>query len=303
MMGSPKPMLGYQAKTQHYIGFFGKENVFSNFYSTSLTYETLQLDMDGQPIENKKLKLCFPTAECLYQWKKTMSNPLENGCFQTDTTSPPDGVICWSIRNASTPSHAKHIGRRKTKINANTWNLTEKIKVMRDIISLKFPAVHIDDPSMPKAWDPSIVYVFNEPRRITPSVRLLCSGDACLIEMSPYDKLWGTGKSELDFLRILNDTSYSSGLSVHRLLMDMYTIPIPDTIADADSKTKLPVGLNLLGRVLMEHRIKLRNVYTNFKPMNSFTSKTMITKSSSDCVRGYLHGTVPTIPFKRRRFT
>ncbi len=298
MMGSPKSMFRYQMKTEHYICFYGKETVFSNFHSTSLKYETLQLNADGKPIENKKMELCFPTAECLYQWRKTMSNPVENGCFQKDSTSPPDGDICFSIRAAATPSHAKHIGRRKAKINVTSWNITEKIKIMREIISLKFPPVQIDEPSMPMDWDPHMVYLFNEPQRITPSVRLLCSGDACLVEMSPYDTLWGTGEREHDFVQILNDASYASELSVHRLLMDMYHIPIPDSSIDTDIKTEL--GLNLLGRILMEHRLQLRKLYGDSKSMHSLKRKH---QSSDYCVGRYLQDRVVTNPLKRRRIT
>ena len=92
-----------------YIGFFGKQSVFSNFHPSPIHYKTLQLHDDPNKLQ-QEMVVDFKTAEAMFQWKKAMSNPVANACYPTPKAV--DGDVCYAIRTAATPSRAKQLGRK-----------------------------------------------------------------------------------------------------------------------------------------------------------------------------------------------
>ena len=244
-----------------YIGFYGWRNVFSNFYSTPLKYKTVILNSEGKPEEPKKNKILdFKSAEALYQWKKAMSSPQENNCYALTYMSPPDGEVCCSIRNAATASIAKHLGRVTVKVNRSSWCLENRIAAMREVVNLKFPVVK--SYQMPPNWDPESIYTCPSGSCHSPSlsIRLLYTGNAVLLENSPFDKIWGTGSGDREFDVLIKNVSLKSKRSIKDILAEMYPIPIPVGIKEQGNRT---FGLNLLGRILMEQRTKLRHAFIN----------------------------------------
>lgn len=234
-----------------YVGFFGKQHPFSNFHPHHLTYETEELDQFGNPTD-KKMLLNFQTSEALYQWKKVFSNPIVNKCFKVSKTSPPDGYICESIRKAITPKQCKYIGR-KAIVDFDSFNLSKRIEVMREVVSLKFSPIPLSHPSMPRDWNPSITYKFTG--QVHPSVQLICSGNSVIVELSPYDKIWGVGKNRKTFIRWLTQQSVMKATSYKRVLSSIFTFPVKSDPLDV-----LNIGMNLLGRILMEQREKLKSI-------------------------------------------
>ena len=183
-----------------YIGFYGRRHIFSNFYPTTLQYKTLILNSEGKPEEPEKdVILDFKSAEALYQWKKATSSPQENKCYALSQESPVDGELCCSIRNAATASVAKHLGRVSVKVSKSSWCLENRIAAMREVINLKFPAVHPNQ--MPSNWHLGSIYKGPAKSNSSSSlsIQLLYTGNAVLLENSPYDKIWGTGKSDKEF--------------------------------------------------------------------------------------------------------
>lgn len=255
----------YQADSTYndsynYIGFYGKQSVFSNFYPTRLIYKSALLDSDGKSIQPRhEINYYFKTSEHLFHWMKAMCNPIPNKCYMESAICPPDGFVCRNIRTASTPGQSKYIGRTQVKITDESWSLATKIKAMRDIISLKFPLVSPDDKHMPSFWNPITVYPFHNADNIPPSVQLICTGSSHLIELSPFDSTWGVGKSVQQFDLFLL-TKISKTMSVSMLLKQINAIPIDEN--HNDNHRKVPgLGLNLLGRLLMERRAKLQEEY------------------------------------------
>ena len=255
----------------HYIGFFGKSSAFSNFHPVPLVYETKQLNSNCE--DHKNITYYFKSSEHLYQWKKGMSNPSVNKCYSIadDEQSPPDGAICSSIRTAPTPSHAKYIARHKVKINFHTWSLPSRISIMREIVNLKFKNVSAND--MPLNWNPDKVYTLKGKSYLSPSEQLLLTGNTILVETSPYDKIWGSGMINTKFEEYVNKMSMDSGVSVHKILSTAYPIPIASIHNDQPN----PIGFNLLGRILMEQREKLRNFIITPRPNQ------LVIKPISDC--------------------
>ena len=257
----------------HYIGFFGKSSPFSNFHPVPLVYETKQLNSNCEA--HKNITYYFKSTEHLYQWKKGMSNPSVNKCYSLadDEHSPPDGDICSSIRTAATPSHAKYIARNKVKINFHTWSLPSRISIMREIVNLKFKNVPLN--AMPRNWNPDKVYTLKGKLYLSPSVQLLLTGNTILVETSPYDKIWGSGMNDTRFEEYVNMMSMDSGVSVHEILSTAYPIPIASIHNDQHNSN--PLGFNLLGRILMEQREKLRNFIITPRPNE------LVIKPISDC--------------------
>ena len=255
----------------HYIGFFGKSSAFSNFHPVPLVYETKQLNSNCEA--HKNITYYFKSSEHLYQWKKCMSNPSVNKCYSIadDEQSPPDGAICSSIRTAPTPSHAKYIARHKVKINFHTWSLPSRISIMREIVNLKFKNVSAN--AMPLNWNPDKVYTLKGKSYLSPSEQLLLTGNTILVETSPYDKIWGSGMINTKFEEYVNKMSMDSGVSVHKILSTAYPIPIASIHNDQPN----PIGFNLLGRILMEQREKLRNFIITPRPNQ------LVIKPISDC--------------------
>ena len=255
----------------HYIGFFGKSSAFSNFHPVPLVYETKQLNSNCEA--HKNITYYFKSSEHLYQWKKGMSNPSVNKCYSIadDEQSPPDGAICSSIRTAPTPSHAKYIARHKVKINFHTWSLPSRISIMREIVNLKFKNVSAN--AMPLNWNTDKVYTLKGKSYLSPSEQLLLTGNTILVETSPYDKIWGSGMINTKFEEYVNKMSMDSGVSVHKILSTAYPIPIASIHNDQPN----PIGFNLLGRILMEQREKLRNFIITPRPNQ------LVIKPISDC--------------------
>ena len=255
----------------HYIGFFGKSSAFSNFHPVPLVYETKQLNSNCEA--HKNITYYFKSSEHLYKWKKGMSNPSVNKCYSIadDEQSPPDGAICSSIRTAPTPSHAKYIARHKVKINFHTWSLPSRISIMREIVNLKFKNVSAN--AMPLNWNPDKVYTLKGKSYLSPSEQLLLTGNTILVETSPYDKIWGSGMINTKFEEYVNKMSMDSGVSVHKILSTAYPIPIASIHNDQPN----PIGFNLLGRILMEQREKLRNFIITPRPNQ------LVIKPISDC--------------------
>ena len=255
----------------HYIGFFGKSSAFSNFHPVPLVYETKQLNSNCEA--HKNITYYFKSSEHLYQWKKGMSNPSVNKCYSIadDEQSPPDGAICSSIRTAPTPSHAKYIARHKVKINFHTWSLPSRISIMREIVNLKFKNVSAN--AMPLNWNPDKVYTLKGKSYLSPSEQLLLTGNTILVETSPYDKILGSGMINTKFEEYVNKMSMDSGVSVHKILSTAYPIPIASIHNDQPN----PIGFNLLGRILMEQREKLRNFIITPRPNQ------LVIKPISDC--------------------
>ena len=188
----------------------------------------------------------------LYQWKKVFSTPTKNNCFPASKTSPPDGEICQSIRLAESPAACKKIGR-KAVVNFEKWTLSTRVSAMREIINLKFPPVSPNHPSLPRDCDPDSAYTLSS--RTNLSVQLLCTGNLPLIELSPYDNIWGVGKNKTNFDHAIRNRSQSTGCTVDEVLASLTTIPIPN---DVTEPSRGNLGINLLGRILMEQRKKLR---------------------------------------------
>ena len=255
----------------HYIGFFGKSSAFSNFHPVPLVYETKQLNSNCEA--HKNITYYFKSSEHLYQWKKSMSNPSVNKCYSiaNDEQSPPDGAICSSIRTAPTPSHAKYIARHKGKINFHTWSLPSRISIMRETVNLKFKNVSAN--AMPRNWNPDKVYTLKAKSYLSPSEQLLLTGNTILVETSPYDKIWGSGMNNTKFEEYVNKMSMDSGVSVHKILSTAY----PISIASIHNDQPNPIGFNLLGRILMEQREKLRNFIITPRPNQ------LVIKPISDC--------------------
>lgn len=249
----------YYNNTLNYIGFFGKQTVFSNFYPTRLVYRYPLMNKTGLIINpRQEVDYYFHSAEHLYHWMKAMSNPLRNKCYMETPSSPTDGTICNSIRSTTSPGHAKYIGRKHVKITEQSWSLSNRVQSMRQIIALKFPSISLDNEHMPSSWDPTTVYQFNKEENVCPSVQLICTGNAHLIEMSPTDDIWGVGKSICSFELLLKNKS-STSIAQSMLLNNIYDIPIDIDIFN--SNTEREFGLNLLGRILMEQRRKLQQHY------------------------------------------
>ena len=242
----------FNTLSEKYVGFFGKQHPFSNFHPCPLTYETNQLNQKGN-VTDSKMTLHFNTTEALYQWKKVFSTPTKNNCFPVSKTSPPDGKICESIRMAETPASCKYIGRRKAVVDFKNWNLNKRIVAMREIINFKFPPVSLNHPSFPCDWDPNSTYKLHP--RLNLSVQLLCTGNLPIIELSPYDNIWGVGKNKSNFESAIRKQSQSTGCTIDDLLASMTSTPIPDDITEPPRGS---IGINLLGRILMEQRKKLR---------------------------------------------
>ena len=257
----------FKASSEKYVGFFGKHHPFSNFHPCPLTYETNQLDGQGT-VTNSKMTLHFNTTEALYQWKKVFSTPTKNNCFPASKTSPPDGEICQSIRLAESPAACKKIGR-KAVVNFEKWTLSTRVSAMREIINLKFPPVSPNHPSLPRDWDPDSAYTLNS--RTNLSVQLLCTGNLPLIELSPCDNIWGVGKNKTNFDHAIRNRSQSTGCTVDEVLASLTTIPIPN---DVTEPSRGNLGINLLGRILMEQRKKLRENCLAFsvKPLSESNS-------------------------------
>ena len=244
-----------------YIGFYGRRHIFSNFYPTPLQYKTLKLNSEGKPEEPEKdVTLDFKSAEALYQWKKATSSPQENKCYALSQESPVDGELCCSIRNTATASVAKHLGRVSVKVSKSSWCLENRIAAMREVINLKFPAVHPNQ--MPSNWHPGSIYKCQTKSNGSSSLsmQLLYTGNAVLLENSPYDKIWGTGMNDKEFDVLIKKLSLNSKQSLKNILANEYPIPIPTGVTEQGNRT---FGLNLLGRILMEQRVKLRQVYIN----------------------------------------
>ena len=241
----------FKASSEKYVGFFGKHHPFSNFHPCPLTYKTSQLDGQGT-VTNSKMTLHFNTTEALYQWKKVFSTPTKNNCFPSSKISPPDGEICQSIRLAESPAACKKIGR-KAVVDFEKWTLNTRVNAMREIIGLKFPPISPNHPSLPRDWDPNLAYTINS--RANLSVQLLCTGNLPLIELSPYDNLWGVGKNKSNFDHAIRNLSQSTGSTVDEVLVSLTTVPVPDDITEPPRGS---IGINLLGRILMEQRKKLR---------------------------------------------
>ena len=56
---------------------------------------------------------------------------------------------------------------------------------------------------------------------------MLLTGNAILVENSPYDTLWGSGKNNQKCDEYVSKASLQTGLSVHALLSHTYSTPIP----------------------------------------------------------------------------
>ena len=238
----------FEISNEMYISFYGRANSFSNFFPSPITIESEQLNNLGIPI-GRQMKLQFKTAEAFYQWKKAMASPVENQCFKINN-SPPDGTVCEYIRTAATPAQAKAIGRRSVRMNLKTWSLSARISAMRDVIAAKFSHV-IEVEKLPKQWDPNTTYKCD--RRVALSVQLLCTGNAILVECSPFDKLWGVGKNEHDFQYFLEKHCFITDLSENQLLSSLFDVPINNVETPCEN-----IGANHLGRILMDRRLELR---------------------------------------------
>ena len=200
-----------------YFGFYGRRHIFSNFYPTPLQYKTLILNSEGKPEEPEKyVILDFKSAEALYQWKKATSSPQANKCYTLSQESPVDGELCCSIRNAATASVAKQLGRVCVKVNKSSWCLENRIAAMREVINLKFPAVHPNQ--MPSNWHPGSIYKCPAKSNgsLSLSIQLLYTGNAVLLENSPYDKIWGTGKSDKEFDVLIKKLSLNTKQSLKK---------------------------------------------------------------------------------------
>ena len=112
----------FELSNKLYFGFFGRANRFSNFYQSPMIVEAEELNAFGKATD-RKINLPFQTAEAFFQWKKAMASPVENRCYRIEN-SPLDGVICNSIRMASTPAQAKAIGRRSVHMNFKNMEYT-----------------------------------------------------------------------------------------------------------------------------------------------------------------------------------
>ena len=248
----------FELSNQLYFGFFGRANRFSNFYQSPMIVEAEELNAFGKATD-RKMNLQFQTAEAFYQWKKAMASPVENRCYRIEN-SPLDGVICNSIRMASTPAQAKAIGRRSVHMNLKTWSIQARISAMRDVIAAKFKQVTESD-KMPSQWDQTTTYKCD--RRVSLSVQLLCTGNAVLVECSPFDKLWGIGKNEHDFNYYVDKQCFITELPEKTVIDNLFEIPIPNDFVESACES---IGANLLDRILMERRLELRNMYINSLP-------------------------------------
>ena len=193
---------------------------------------------------------------------------------------PPDGDICSSIRTASTPSHAKYIAHHKVKINFHTWSLLvpSRISIMREIVNLKFNNVSTN--VMPRNWNPDKVYTLKGKSYLSPSVQLLLTGNTILVETSPYDKKWGSGRNNAKIEEYVNMMSMDSALSVHKILHTAY--PIPIAFIHNDQPNSNPIGINLLCRISIEQREKLRHVNITPRPND------LVIKHISNCNNNFL---------------
>ena len=250
-----------------YLSFYGQSHPFSNFYSHTVVYRALKLDVQGNPISpEEEMLLSFKTGEALYQWLKARSQPVQNMCHQIpgNSSSPPDGDVCQAIRNADSPRLAKLLGRTTVKCNADTWSLPRRIAVMREIVALKFSPIAIDEPGMPNDWMPANTYRFPGKTTVSPSIQLLCSGNVPLIEMSPYDRIWGVGMNANTFASFVAINASSAGQTEMEFINAKYSDPIPDDIAEPikiKGANNIVLGLNILGRILTERRTELRESY------------------------------------------
>ena len=131
---------------------------------------------------------------------------------------------------------------------------------MREVINLKFPADHPNQ--MPSNWHPGSIYTCPTKSNgsISLSIQWLYTGNAVLLENSPYDKIWRTGKSDNEFDLLIKKISLNSKQSMKAILANEYPIPIHTRITEQGNRS---FGLNLLGRILMEQRAKLRQTYIN----------------------------------------
>ena len=248
-----------------YIGFFGKQSVFSNFHPSPIHYKTLQLHDDPNKLQ-QEMVVDFKTAEAMFQWKKAMSNPVANACYPTPKAV--DGDVCYAIRTAATPSRAKQLGR-KVELDPLAWDMQARVEAMREVISLKFQPVEMHD--LPADWNPNCVYDVSNSNNISLSVHLLCTGNAFLVENSPYDKIWGTGNNHIDFARNVNKISSRTDVSIKIILLHEYSKPLSNN--NLEDKN---LGSNLLGRILCEQRLKLRKQFF-------LTKYTFIVKPVSNC--------------------
>ena len=130
-----------------------------------------------------------------------------------------------------------------------------RISALREVINLKFPVVKPSE--MPLNWHTETIHTcLTESCDSTlPSIQLLYTGNAVLLENSPYDKIWGTGSGEKEFDVLIKRISLKSKQSMEDILANKYFISIPNCITEQGNSI---FGLNLLGRILVEQRAKLR---------------------------------------------
>ena len=160
-----------------YIVFLRRDIYFLIFTSTPQQYNTLILYSEGKPEEpEKNVIVDFKSAEALYQWKKATSSPQANKCYAWSQESPVD--VEETLLQPS--SVAKHLGRVSVKVNKSSWCLENSIAAMREVINLKFPAVHPNQ--MPSNWHPGSIYTCPTKIMVQYHYRYNC----CTLEMLFY---------------------------------------------------------------------------------------------------------------------
>ena len=69
----------------------------------------------------------------------------KNVCYQQTSKEQLEGKIFSLIRTAVTPSREKNIARNQVKIKPDTWSLQNRIKIIREIIDLKYSDISLND--------------------------------------------------------------------------------------------------------------------------------------------------------------
>ena len=121
--------------------------------------------------------------------------------------TPKNELIFNEITKSKTPKEAKALGRKVEKFDEKEWD-SLRVDIMKDGLRYKFSD--------------------QNPMTLEYKKNLIATGNAILIEASPYDKIWGIGMKEKDAYK-LNEEEW------HRVLKER----------------------NLLGKALMEIRSEL----------------------------------------------
>ncbi|WBF04145.1 hypothetical protein VL14_ORF200 [Staphylococcus phage vB_SauM_VL14] len=99
-------------ETKEYIMFWGKEDIYSNFY----------------PITFKHRGRIFNNSEQAFMWRKAQY-------FK-------DWQIAGEILNAKNPNHAKSLGRKVRNFNEEQWNKI-RYDIMVEVVKDKFMTTHL----------------------------------------------------------------------------------------------------------------------------------------------------------------